>query len=101
MLTSSHLTVLRAALQYFREELGPHGPEAWQPYLPDALATDITAQSLAELQSLLQHCQMAYVAVNLKTLRVTDPQLQLEIPAVQPAPGHQLATILWPHTIDR
>ena len=32
MVTRRHLAVIRVAIQYFREELGPHGAAAFQPY---------------------------------------------------------------------
>ena len=101
MLTATHLAVLRAALQYFREELGPHGPDAWQPYLPDNTGAGITADTLAELQQLLADCQLAYGDVDPQTLRMSDPQLQFKMSTGKAATGHhELAAVLWPRTTD-
>ncbi|MCG6156324.1 hypothetical protein [Rubinisphaera margarita] len=38
VLTDDDLVLLRAALQFWSEELEPHGPSAWQPYLDRSIS---------------------------------------------------------------
>lgn len=64
MLSRTHLAVLRAALQYFNEELGPHGLEAMQPYLDEAVEGDITAADIRQLQQFLREMEIKYVTLN-------------------------------------
>lgn len=68
MLTQNHLTILRAALQYFLEELMPHGPEAMQSYLDKPIEGDITQTEVQKVQLFLRN-----VDVKFAVLRWADP----------------------------
>ncbi len=50
MLTPKQWRLIQAALRYFDEELGPHGPGAFRADLADET---VTAQELLELRELL------------------------------------------------
>ena len=58
MLTKQHLAVLRAALQYFDEELGPRGVEALRPYFDESFDGELSADDVARLRELLPTCQL-------------------------------------------
>ena len=70
MLTQSHLAVLRAALQFFDEELGPHGINAMRPYFDVPLDEEISRSDLAKLRELLRTCEIRYVCCDLAGTRV-------------------------------
>jgi hypothetical protein len=59
MLTSNDLAVLRAALQFADEELSPHGPAAWQPYLLEA---DVSSEDrdVSRLRAQFMTCRLRY-----------------------------------------
>ena len=64
MLTSHDLAVLRAAVTYFEEELGPHGVEAMRPYFADPVPEIWSPRDLTRLREFLTTCQLRYVACN-------------------------------------
>ena len=70
MLTQSHLAVLRAALQYFEEELGPHGIDAMRPYFDEPPVGEISGSDLAQLRELLRTCEIRYVCCDVTGTRV-------------------------------
>ncbi len=53
------LSILRAALQYFGEELCPHGAEAIEDYLPGEA---VTPEEVRSLRAELDEVQVRYVA---------------------------------------
>lgn len=75
MLTPKQLTVLRAALQYFQEELVPHGLDALRPYLDGPIEGDITAADVWQLQQFLRDAEIQYAAVSLTVPRRFDSML--------------------------
>lgn len=75
MLTPKHLTVLRAALQYFQEELVPHGLDALRPYLDGPIEGGITAADVRQLQQFLRDAEIQYAAVSLAVPRQLDSTL--------------------------
>lgn len=70
MLTQSHLAVLRAALQFFDEELGPHGIHAMRPYFDEPPDNVISRSDLAKLRDVLRTCEVRYVCCNLAGTQV-------------------------------
>jgi uncharacterized protein with von Willebrand factor type A (vWA) domain len=55
-LNEKQLRILRAALQYFDEELCPHGAEAIEVYLPS-----VTPEEVQALRAELDEAQVRYV----------------------------------------
>ena len=64
MLTRHDLAVLRAAVTYFEEELGPHGVESMRPYLAGPVPEIWSTRDLTRLREFLTTCQLRYVACN-------------------------------------
>ena len=64
MLTPHDLAVLRAAVTYFEEELGPHGFEAMRPYFVEPVPEIWSSRDLTRLREFLTTCQLRYVACN-------------------------------------
>lgn len=62
MLTTHDLAVLRAAVTYFEEELGPHGVEAMRPYFADPVPETWSTRDLTRLREFLTTCQLRYIA---------------------------------------
>jgi hypothetical protein len=61
VLTRRHLAVIRAALGYFAEELGPHGADAFGPYLDEPLTEGLTTVEIEQLRRIIQQCELRYV----------------------------------------
>lgn len=85
MLTPKHLTVLRAALQYFQEELVPHGLDALRPYFDEPIEGDITSADVRQLQQFLRDAEIAYVAVSPVSPRLMDSTLFMSLDAASAA----------------
>ncbi len=85
MLTPKQLTVLRAALQYFQDELVPHGLDALRPYLDEPIEGDITAADVRQLQQFLRDTEISYVAVSLNHPRQMDSTLYMSLDAASAA----------------
>ena len=64
MLTRHDLAVLRAAVTYFEEELGPHGVKAMRPYFVEPVPAEWSPRDLTRLREFLTTCQLRYVACN-------------------------------------
>lgn len=85
MLTPKHLTVLRAALQYFQDELVPHGLDALRPYLDGPIDGGITAADVRQLQQFLRDAEIQYAAVSLTVPRQMDSMLYMSLDAASAA----------------
>ncbi len=85
MLTPKQLAVLRAALQYFQEELVPHGLDALQPYLDGPIEGDITAADVRQLQQFLRNAEIQYAAVSLTVPRQMESTLYMSLDAASAA----------------
>ena len=70
MLTQPQLAVLRAALQFFDEELGPHGVNAMRPYFDEPPNKEISRSDLAQLRDMLRTCEVRYVCCDLAGTQV-------------------------------
>lgn len=98
MLTKTHLALIRAALQYFDEEMSPHGARVMRPYFDEPLAAEFTEGEIRQLRHRLKNCKLAYTRGNASTmtLATTQPSLNWEDVVQNPA-GHpaEIATILF------
>jgi len=65
VLTNDDLVLLRAALQFWSEELEPHGSAAWQAYLDRSIP--IRAGRSSELRQILLNCELRYAVVERDT----------------------------------
>lgn len=75
MLTRSHLAVLRAALQFFDEELMPHGVGVMRPYFDEPLNAKPTTSEIRELREFLRDCELQYACCDPASNRLTNSQL--------------------------
>lgn len=75
MLTEQYLALIRAALQYFAEELVPHGREAMQPYWDEPLLEDVTIEGVQRLRQQLHNCRLRYVVCHQTEEHVIDERL--------------------------
>ena len=89
MLTSHDLAVLRAAVTYFEEELGPHGIEAMRPYFADPVPETWSIRDLARLRQFLRTCQLRYVACDQASLELVDTKLYETVSKLQALFGSQ------------
>jgi hypothetical protein len=81
VLTTKHLTVLRAALQYFQDELVPHGLDALRPYLDRPIDGGITSADVRQLQQFLRDAEIQYAAVSSAAPRQMDSTLYMSLEA--------------------
>ena len=75
MLTPKHWAVLRAALQYFQEELVPHGIEAVRPYVEPEFAAELAVTDLQTLGEFLREVRLRYTIL----IATEPPQLAPEL----------------------
>ena len=97
MLTPQDLVVLRAAVTYFEEELGPHGVESMRPYLAEPIPENWSIRDLTRLREFLRTCQLRYVACDQICLEVVDTKLYetvSELPALFGSQDCRLASVL-------
>lgn len=99
MLTKSHLALIRAALQYFDEEMSPHGIRVMRPYFDEPLAAEFAEGEIRRLRERLKNCVMAYVRYDARTttLATTEPSLNMDdIGPSAAGQSAEIATILFP-----
>ena len=54
MLSQRHLATIHAALQFWEEEISPHGEDIMRPYLEPSDAVPLSQQELRELRETLR-----------------------------------------------
>jgi len=82
LLTKRHLAVLRAALQYFDEELIPHGMEAMQPYFDQPLDGELNNEEVQRLRAFLRNCKLRYACCDSKRRNLISPKLSFNVKGV-------------------
>jgi hypothetical protein len=75
LLERRQLAVLRAALQFFDEELGPHGVNAMQPYFDEPPDGGISRSELEKLRDVLRTCEIRYACCDVTGTQVTHTGL--------------------------
>ena len=98
VLTKSHLAVLRAALQYFEDELCSHGMDVMRPYFDEEPANAWTSEEIRGLMAFLRDCELRYAAYSPADDQLTGVALSLPehgIPSV-PNPTWQVVTVVLP-----
>lgn len=98
-MTKSHLALIRAALQYFDEEMSPHGNRVMRPYFDEPLAAEFAEGEILELRTRLKNCVLAYVRCDARTMILATTEPSLDIGDIGPNAGGQpaeIATILFP-----
>ena len=97
MLTLHDLAVLRAAVTYFDEELGPHGIEAMRPYFVDSCPAEWSPRELTRLRNFLGNCQLRYIVYQPKSEAVVEAKLSISVGELQTLvtrPSFRLGTVL-------
>ncbi|MDB5348503.1 MAG: hypothetical protein JWP89_6880 [Schlesneria sp.] len=82
MLTKSHLALLRAALQYFDDEMGPHGMDVMRLYFDEEPTVEWTSRELRDLQTYLRNCELRYAIYSPTDDRLIDFALHLAANAI-------------------
>ncbi len=75
MLTKRHLAVLRAALQFFDEEMTPHGAHALRHYFDKPLREALKPEEVRELRDLLRRSELLYACYDPIDSRLIGPEL--------------------------
>src|SRR5688572_15991262 len=62
ILTSNHLAVIRAALEYWDDEMSPHDPSIYTAYFDQPIGNgEWIKETVAELRTRLPTCRLRYV----------------------------------------
>ena len=61
MLTKRHLAIIRAALQFFDEEMSPHGSDVARPYFKEPLEEELESGEVRRLRGLLETAELRYL----------------------------------------
>ena len=89
MLTHSHLAVIRAALQFWDEEMSPHDPAIYTGYFEEPIGQGDWIKPAAQfLRAQLSSCQLRYVACSSDGAALVSDQVFETLEEVQNAfPG--------------
>jgi len=72
LLTTQHLALQRAALQFFEEELCPHGPDAMRSYFDEPFTRTWKTDEVRELRNFLKTCELGYVRYDRESGRLRN-----------------------------
>jgi len=75
LLTKRQLAIIRAALQFFDEEMSPHGSDVARPYFEEPLEGELEAQEVGQLRELLRVVELRYACCD--TAGATVPSQDL------------------------
>jgi len=96
LLTKRHLAIIRAALQFFDEEMTPHGPDVSRPYFEEPLEGELKADEVEQLRELLQTVELRYLCCE-GTGAIVSSQELMTLEQAQSTPNFfdgRLATVL-------
>jgi hypothetical protein len=99
LLTRRHLAVLRAALQFFDEEIMPHGVRVMRPYFDEPLHRKLKPGELQKLRTFLRGCELKYACYDPASGRLTSPKLSPPAEKTRLKtgdPASQIAVVLLP-----
>jgi len=95
VLTPPDLILVRGALQFWAEEIEPHGPVAGRAYLPRS--QPVTAGHAAELQRYLNGVRLRYLLCNRTDLQPAKSRLSDDAADFEDADAESIvATVLLP-----
>lgn len=97
-MTKNHLVLIRAALQFFDEEMGPHGVRVMRTYFDEPLSAEFAEGEIGRLRERLKNCALAYVRCNARTMTLASTEPSLNMDDIGLNAGHtvEMATILFP-----
>lgn len=75
MLTKRHLAIIRAALQFFDEEMSPHDPNVARPYFEEPLERELEAEEVGQLRALLRTVELRYLCCEATGMTVPNQEL--------------------------
>lgn len=75
MLTKRHLAIIRAALQFFDEEMSPHRLDVAHPYFEEPLEEGLAIDEVRQLRELLRTLELRYVRCDRVETTVTNQEL--------------------------
>ncbi len=94
MISPQELQTICAALQYWEEEMCPHGAETTQSYLPNTEHAALNAAQIQALRSRLESCDLLRGTVDRNTLH-GQPNVLVSVIENQIAEADaRLATVL-------
>lgn len=98
MLTHRHLALIRAALQFFDEEIVPHGRKTIRMYLDAPLGRTPTSAEIQELRSDLKKVTVKYGRYQARRRQLSDTGLSHSIAQTELSADEVIAIVLVPHT---
>ncbi|WP_164104197.1 hypothetical protein [Candidatus Laterigemmans baculatus] len=75
MLSEVQLATVRAALQFWREEMCPAGDEAADRYFDETIENHLSARQVQNLELRFEHAAVRYIPYNRSTERIAAPHL--------------------------
>jgi len=75
LLTKQHLSLFRAALRYFEDELCPHGSAGQQSYFDEPLQAVWTADEVQSLREWLRTCELKYASYDPRAMTLKGGML--------------------------
>jgi len=97
VLTSQEIETIRAALQFWCEEIAPHGESAARPYLESAEAKPLSALETNKLRNRLAQALWRFAVVEPSRDRLANVQLYGTLEEAAAVAGSaQVVTVLLP-----
>jgi len=75
LLTKRHLAIIRAALQFFDDEVGPHGPDVARPYFDEPLEEELAIVEIQQLRERLRTAELRYLCCERTGMTVPSQEL--------------------------
>ena len=99
MLTMRELATLRAALLFWKEEMGPHGKQVMQPYFEGLSVETLSNLEVEQLRSQFQPALVRYAQLDNDKQQLVNGQLLVHAADALDAWGTKthVATVLLPH----
>lgn len=86
ILTAKHLAVVRAALEYWNDEMSPHDPNIYTAYFDEPIGNGEWVKDLVtELRTRLPTCRLRYVLCSPEGTTLADDQLHESLDEAQNA----------------
>ena len=95
MLQPKHLAIVRAALTYWDEEMGPEPESVYRHYLHSQdIGTTFAAIDIANVRRDFNKATIKYALLDSATRELVDNRLVEDVASLNPQPQQQIVTVL-------
>ena len=77
MIHERHLSVIRAALKFWDEEMSPHGAQAFDHYIEDG-SHDLSGADVGEARELMANMKLGFVLVDSESNQIVSEEVSFD-----------------------